>query len=455
MLPAHVFRAYDVRGLVDIDLTEDFARQLGAAVGSEIISAGGATAAVGFDARASGPALAGALIEGLCGAGVAVRNIGCVATPHLYHAVLHGGLGGGVMVTGSHNPPEYNGFKIMVDGHSLHGDGILELRRRIEAGDLISATPPAAARQSDALGPYQDDLAGNLGLLQRPIKVVIDAGNGCGGLAAPVLRAMGAEVIELFCDPDPNFPNHHPDPTVEENLADLKVAVHEHGADVGIAFDGDVDRIGVIDETGAVIWGDLLTLLFARSILAAQPGATIIGEVKCSQLLYEGIAAAGGVPVMWKAGHSLIKAKMKETGAALAGEMSGHIFFADRYYGFDDAIYAAGRLLELIAADKRPLSAHLAGLPQLFSTPEIRRDCRSEEAKFDLVSRATDFFERRYTVDNTDGVRIDFGDGWGLVRASNTQPILVLRFEAQSAERLAQIRALVEVQLDVLEAEPE
>jgi phosphomannomutase/phosphoglucomutase len=451
-IPSHVFRAYDVRGLVDVDLTPEFARALGTAIGSEVVAQGGTTMAVGFDARASGPSLAGALIEGLCSTGLDVRCIGCVATPHLYHAVMHGELGGGVMVTGSHNPPEYNGFKIMVGQNSLHGSGIQKLLARITDGDVVVADQPGQRLDVDALVAYQNDVLKRLKPLTRPLKVVIDAGNGCGGLASPVLRAMGADVVELYCDADPNFPNHHPDPTVEENLEDLKAAVLAHGADLGVAFDGDVDRIGAVDETGAVIWGDLLTLLFARAILEDRPKAVVIGEVKCSQLLYQGIADAGGVPVMWKAGHSLIKAKMKETGAVLAGEMSGHIFFADRYYGYDDAIYAAGRLLELLAGDARPLSSHLTMLPRLHSTPELRRECASEDQKFALVEAAVKHFSARYKVNDVDGVRIDFGDSWGLVRASNTQPILVLRFEAPSAARLDEIRALVEGDLAELEA---
>ena len=281
--------------------------------------------------------------------------------------------------------------------------------------------------------------------------MVVDAGNGCGGLAVPVLRAQGAEVVELFCDADPTFPNHHPDPTVEKNLVDLKQAVKAHQADLGIAFDGDVDRIGAVDENGQVIWGDLLTLLFARAVLKERPGAPIIGEVKCSKLLYDGIAEAGGQPVMWKAGHSLIKAKMKETGAALAGEMSGHIFFADRFYGFDDAIYAAGRLLELLAEDQRPLSAHLSGLPQLHSTPEIRRDCQSEDQKFALVEAAIRHFSAQYPVNDVDGARIDFGDAWGLVRRLQHTANFGSSLRSSSAERLTGIQTLVEAELGRLE----
>jgi len=452
MIPEHVFRAYDVRGLVGADLTRQFARGLGAAIAAEIHASGGATrCCVGYDARQSGPDLATGLIAGLTAAGIDVDNIGQVATPHLYHATVTTAAGGGVMITGSHNPAQYNGFKIMVGPDSLHGEAIQRLYQRMLSGAQEAAAVAGVERPCDALTPYAADLAQRLEPLARPLTVVVDAGNGCGGLGVPVLEALGARVIPLFCDPDPAFPNHHPDPTVEANLEHLIAAVAEHRADFGVAFDGDVDRIGVVDEKGAIIWGDMLTLLFAREVLKTHPGAAIIGEVKCSKTLYDGIAEAGGIPIMWKAGHSLIKAKMKSTGSPLAGEMSGHIFFADDYYGFDDAIYAAARLLALVAAGAQPLSHLLSDVPTTHSTPEIRRDCGTEARKFALVKQAEDYFSAHYPCLLIDGVRIDFEDGWGLVRASNTQPILVLRFEAQSAARLSQIRALVEDQLTRLE----
>jgi phosphomannomutase/phosphoglucomutase len=453
MIPQHVFRAYDVRGLVGVDLTPEFARGLGLAIAAELVAAGAVLrCCVGYDARDSGPELAEGLIAGLTTAGVDVDAIGLVATPHLYHATVTTEAGGGVMITGSHNPSEYNGFKIMVGPDSLHGEAIQRLYRRMVAAPRPALGRCGAVRICDALTPYAADLAARLEPLARPMTVVVDAGNGCGGLGVPVLEALGARVIPLFCEPDPAFPNHHPDPTVEANLQHLIAAVAEHRADFGVAFDGDVDRIGVVDENGGIIWGDMLTLLFAREVLKTHPGAVIIGEVKCSESLYEGIAAAGGQPLMWKAGHSLIKAQMKALDAPLAGEMSGHIFFADRYYGFDDAIYAAGRLLALVAAGERPLSQLLADVPPTFSTPEIRRDCAGEAQKFALVRAAEAYFSERYECSLIDGVRVQFEGGWGLVRASNTQPILVLRFEAQTAGRLAEIKALVEDRLSALEA---
>tara|TARA_Y100001934_G_scaffold270292_1_gene354981 strand:+ start:207 stop:1175 length:969 start_codon:yes stop_codon:yes gene_type:complete len=305
--------------------------------------------------------------------------------------------------------------------------------------------------EEDWTGPYQADLLQRLNPLGRPIKVVVDAGNGMGGLALPLLTGMGAEVIGIHCEADGDFPNHHPDPTVEANLVELQACVRREQAAAGIAFDGDVDRIGVVDEFGTVIWGDLLTALFAKDILKQHPGATIIGEVKCSSALYDGIEALGGQAIMWKAGHSLIKGKMKETGALLAGEMSGHLFFADRYDGFDDAIYAAGRLLELLDRDARPLSAQIADFPRLASSPEIRRPVADEATKFALVEAATAYFRARGPVIDIDGVRVPFDGGWGLVRASNTQSILVLRFEAETRERLQQIQEEVEAVLDQLE----
>jgi len=338
---------------------------------------------------------------------------------------------------------------MVLGGESIHGEAVTTLRQEME----YPGSEKAGGRiiEEDWTGPYQADLLARLGPLERPIKVVVDSGNGMGGLALPVLTGIGAEVVAMYCDADGDFPNHHPDPTVESNLAELQARVRREGAAAGIAFDGDVDRIGVVDESGKVIWGDLLTALFARQVLNNHPGATIIGEVKCSSALYDGIEALGGEGIMWKAGHSLIKAKMKETGALLAGEMSGHLFFADRYDGFDDAIYAAGRLLELMDGDARPLSAQVADFPQLASSPEIRRPVVDDATKFALVEAATEYFRSRGPVIDVDGVRVPFDGGWGLVRASNTQSILVLRFEAQTAGRLAQIQREVEGVLDRLE----
>ena len=447
--PAEVFRAYDIRGLVETQITPDFAFALGQALGERIRQLGGGRCVLGYDARHSGPVLSRALAEGLAEQGLEVACLGAVASPMVYWAA-HRDQGHGIMVTGSHNPSPYNGFKMVIGGESIHGDSVRSLRQRMIA-------PPKAVGggriiEEDWTGPYQADLLQRLQPLKRPLKVVVDGGNGMGGLALPVLTGLGVEVIPLYCDADGDFPNHHPDPTVEANLTELQTCVRREGADAGIAFDGDVDRIGVVDENGQVIWGDVLTALFAREVLRDHPGATIIGEVKCSRALYEGIEALGGKAVMWKAGHSLIKAKMKETGALLAGEMSGHLFFADRYDGFDDAIYAAGRLVELMDRDARPLSAQVADFPVYASSPEIRRPVVDEETKFALVDAATTYFRDRGSVVDIDGVRVEFEGGWGLVRASNTQSILVLRFEAETKARLAEIQAEVEAILDRLEA---
>lgn len=449
-IPEEVFRAYDIRGLVDEQITSSFARALGRAFGQRILEAGGSRCLVGYDARHSGPGLSRALAEGLAEMGLEAALIGAVASPVLYWAA-HRDQGHGVMVTGSHNPAAYNGFKMVLAGHSIHGETVAGLRElMLETAQGIAAG--GRVIEEHWTGAYQTDLIDRLRPLTRPLKVVVDGGNGMGGLALPVLKAMGAKVIAIHCDPDGDFPNHHPDPTVEKNLVELQERVRSEGAAVGLAFDGDVDRIGVVDEAGRVIWGDLLTTLFAREVLREEPGATIIGEVKCSQAFYDGVEAMGGRAIMWMAGHSLIKAKMKETGALLAGEMSGHLFFADRYDGFDDAIYAAGRLLEVLDRDARPLSQQIADFPFYHSSPEIRRPVVDEQRKFALVQAAVEHFKSRYEVVDIDGVRVRFEGGWGLVRASNTQNILVLRFEADSAETLISIQNQVEAVLDQLEA---
>ncbi len=356
---------------------------------------------------------------------------------------------GGVQITGSHNPPEYNGFKISMGGGTLHGDEIRHLAEIIESEKYADGRGVTCS--VDTVRPYFLEMLENLRLGKRKLKVVVDAGNGTAGPFGPELyRALGCEVVELFCDMDATFPNHHPDPTVEENMVDLQKAVKKHKADLGIAFDGDGDRIGVVDDRGEIIWGDRLMILFAREVLKDRPGAAVIvGEVKCSQTLYDDIAKHGGKLIMWKAGHSLIKAKMKETKAELAGEMSGHIFFKHKFYGFDDAIYAGGRLLEILSSTKQPLSKLLLDVPKTYATPELRVDC-TEEEKFALVKRAQDHFRKTHEIVDVDGVRILFKDGWGLIRASNTQPILVLRFEAQTEKRLKEIRSFVEGELKSL-----
>ena len=421
-----IFREYDIRGLVDQDLTEDAVRLVGCALGTEVREQGGRRVVVGRDCRESGPRFARAMIAGLNSVGVDVTDLGVVPTPLTYFAAATLPVDGLVMITGSHNPPEYNGLKVGVGKSTLHGEGIQALHRRIVEGRFASGA--GGVETHDVVTPYREYVRNNLRLGPRKLKVVVDAGNGTGGVIAnPLFRSLGVEVVPLFEEMDGRFPNHHPDPTVEENLAFLKAKVLETGADLGIAYDGDADRVGAVDEKGTVLWGDQLMILFSRALLAENPGATIVGEVKCSTTLYDDIAARGGRGIMWKAGHSLIKAKMKEEGALLAGEMSGHIFFAHRWFGFDDGIYSSGRLLELVSRTDRPVSTLLADVPRTFSTPEIRYEC-PEAIKFGLVRRAQEWFASRHEAVTVDGVRVIFPDGWGLVRASNTQPLLVLRF---------------------------
>ena len=441
-----IFREYDIRGLVDQDLTEDAVRLVGRALGAEVREQGGRRVVMGRDCRESGPRFARAMAAGLNAAGVDVTDLGVVPTPLTYFAAATLPVDGLVMITGSHNPPEYNGLKVGVGKSTLHGDGIQALLRRITADRFT--TGEGKVETHDIVTPYLAYVRGNLKLGPRKLKVVVDAGNGTGGvIAVPLFRSLGVEVVPLFEEMDGRFPNHHPDPTVEKNLAFLKAKVLETGADLGVAYDGDADRVGAVDEKGAVLWGDQLMILFSRAVLAENPGAAIVGEVKCSKTLYDDIAARGGRGIMWKAGHSLIKAKMKEEGALLAGEMSGHIFFAHRWFGFDDGIYSSGRLLELVSRTDRPVSTLLADVPRTFSTPEIRYDC-PEEIKFELVRLAQEWFASRHEAVTIDGVRVIFSDGWGLVRASNTQPLLVLRFEALTAGRLAEIQALVTSKVD-------
>ena len=439
----NIFREYDIRGIVGEHLTDETVATLGKAIGTFFRQNGAKRIAIGYDARASSPRFCNLLTDGFNQTGCDAVLIGMVPTPVLYHTVFTKDVDGGVMITGSHNPPDHNGFKICLGKVTLFGSQIQEIKEIALSGSFLSGS--GAIEKINVLDDYCRDIASRVDLGERKLKVVIDAGNGMGGVTAvPVYSELGIEMVELFTEPDSTFPNHHPDPTVEENLADLIAAVRENEADLGIAFDGDGDRIGVVDETGRIIWGDELMILFSREILSTNPGATIIAEVKCSQTLFDDIEKHGGVPVMWKAGHSLIKAKMKETGATLAGEMSGHMFFADRFYGFDDATYAGARVLEILSKTNKPLSALLADLPKTFSTPELRVPC-PDETKFDVVQKIADHFSRDHKVITIDGARIIFEHGWGLVRASNTQAILVLRFEANSAQSLAEIRNKVEV----------
>jgi len=436
-----VFREYDVRGLVDRDLNPDFAQTLGRAIGTYARGQGVRSMALGRDCRLSSESYLEAVGRGMQSAGVDVTDIGLCATPMLYFSIRHFGLGGGVMVTGSHNPPDFNGFKICVGPDTIYGDQIQALRRIIEDGNFASGQGKTVKRE--IASAYLDHLYG-LVSLKKGLKIVLDGGNGVGGhFALPLLERYGCRVTPLYCDPDGRFPNHFPDPTIPENLRELARLVLSEGADAGIAYDGDADRIGVITDRGDVLWGDELLLLFSRSILKKNPGAAIIGEVKCSQKLYDDIARNGGRPIMWKAGHSLIKGKMKEEKALLAGEMSGHLFFADRYFGFDDAIYASIRLLEILSESGKKLSELLADVPRTCTTPEIRVDC-PDRIKFDVVQAARDHFRKTCEVIDIDGMRVPFGDGWGLLRASNTQPVLVLRFEAGTEARLQAIRGEIE-----------
>ncbi len=437
-----IFREYDIRGLVDRDLTEEAVERVGLALGTRVRRAGGRSVVLGRDCRLSGERFARAMGAGLTATGCDVVDIGVVPTPLTYYAAQTLPVDGLCMITGSHNPPEYNGLKVGVGKSTLYGAAIQELRALAESGPFERGQGRTAAR--DVIGPYRDEVAGRLRMGPRRLRVVVDAGNGTGGVVAvPLFQRLGLEVVPLFVEMDGRFPNPHPDPTVEENLAALKAKVVETGADLGIAYDGDADRVGAVDERGGVLWGDQIMILFSRALLREVPGAAIVAEVKCSMTLYDDIAARGGRGIMWKAGHSLIKAKMKEEGALLAGEMSGHIFFGHRWFGFDDGIYSSARLLELLSHAEGPLSGLLADVPRTFSTPELRRDC-PEDRKFEVVRRAQEFFAARHEAVTVDGVRVIFPDGWGLVRASNTQPLLVLRFEARTAERLAEIRALVE-----------
>jgi phosphomannomutase/phosphoglucomutase len=440
-----IFREYDIRGLVEKDLTPEIVVSIGRAVGTYAAERGVTTMTLGRDCRLSSESLSAAMKSGLLSSGIDVIDIGTCATPILYFSVRHLNTGGGVMVTGSHNPPEFNGFKICVGPDTIYGSEIQKLLAIIEAGIFRSGAGKASAE--DISRAYLDYIYRNVKV--RPgLRVVLDGGNGVGGhFALPLFTRFGCELFCLNIDMDGRFPNHHPDPTVPENLRDVIVRVRQEKADIGISFDGDADRIGVVTDQGEILWGDELLLLFSRFILKENPGAAVIGEVKCSQRLYDDIAAHGGRPIMWKAGHSLIKGKMKEEKAVLAGEMSGHLFFADRYFGYDDAIYAAARLLEILSLTGKKLSDLLADVPRTVTTPEIRIDC-PDEIKFDVVRDVTEVFRKDYSIIDTDGVRILFPDGWGLVRASNTQPVLVLRFESSTSENLAAIRGITEKELN-------
>jgi phosphomannomutase/phosphoglucomutase len=435
-----IFREYDIRGIVGQDLDEAIVETLGRAMGTFFLGRGQKDVAVGQDCRLSSPGFGRALIRGLLSTGCDVADIGVVPTPLLYFSVFFKKKEAGVMITGSHNPPEHNGFKMMSGEETLYGKTIQALYEIVRKGVFPRGEGRLTAL--DLVSEYQDYVARNV-RFSRPVKVVIDAGNGTGGVVAvPLFRRMGAEVVDIFCEPDGRFPNHHPDPTLPEAMEKLIAKVRASGAELGIAYDGDADRIGVVDDAGQILWGDQLLIIFARDILPSRPGAVVISEVKASKVLYEEIERLGGRPIMWRTGHSLIKEKIKEEKAPLAGEMSGHIFFADRWFGFDDAIYASARLLEILSRSKTKLSAMLTDLPKTYSTPEIRIYA-SDEVKFKIVDEVRRELAARYPIIDIDGVRAIFPKGWGLVRASNTQAVIVLRFEADTEADLAAIQAEV------------
>ncbi len=442
----HIFREYDIRGVVTEELAGDVATWIGRGFGTELRQRWGAeappTVVVGHDNRPSSPVLAARVVSGLRAAGVDVVLIGTVPTPVLYWAALRLGGDGGIQITGSHNPPEYNGFKLVAGGKPFYGEQIQALKRRILDQDFSEGT--GSLQERDVLDDYVDDVAGRF-RLPRPVKIVADCGNGVASVVAVrLLERIGADVVPLYCESDGTFPNHHPDPTVDEYLQDLIERVRFEGAEVGVGFDGDADRLGAVDEDGAIVRGDIILLLFALDILeTAGPGQKVVFDVKCSQALTDVISEHGGEPIMWKTGHSLMKEKMKETGATLAGELSGHICFADDYYGFDDALYAACRLVDLLARADEPLSVLVEAVPRYVSTPEIRIDV-DEALKFQVVERAVEHFSRDHEVIAVDGARVLFDGGWGLLRASNTQPVLVLRYEARNRAELKQIRSAME-----------
>lgn len=436
-----IYREYDIRGVVDKDLTPEIVHCLGQGFGTHMVRLGKTSLVVGRDGRLSSKSFSEALIGGLRSTGCDVVNVGVCPTPVYYFSLFHLDRDGGVMVTGSHNPPEFNGFKISVGKATIFGEAIQRLGRLVEKGEFVSGR--GTMTETEIIRPYQDFIKKSI-RLDRKLKVVIDAGNGTGGVVAePLLKDLGCNVTGLYCEIDGRFPNHFPDPTVPDNLKELINRVLSTRADLGVGYDGDADRIGVVDHQGKIIWGDQLMILFSREILKHQKGATFVAEVKCSQNLFADIEKHGGRAIMWKTGHSLIKEKMKEEKAVLGGEMSGHIFFADRYFGYDDAIYASCRLIELLSKTDRKLSDLLEDVPKTHITPEIRVAC-PDEIKFKVVEQVKGELKKEHPIIDVDGVRVQMGDGWGLVRASNTQPVLVLRFEALTAGRLQEIKELVE-----------
>jgi phosphomannomutase / phosphoglucomutase len=440
-----IFREYDIRGIVETDLLDEVVSKLGRAYGTWMARRGHRRVVIGHDLRLSSPHLTGLFVQGVRSTGLEVIGIGQVTTPILYFAIVHHQTDGGVMITGSHNPIEFNGFKMCEGLASIYGADIQALKSLILRDDFESCAP-GGFESKDVVPAYLEMMKSKFSF-RKKLKVVIDAGNGTAGPLAPGLwRNLGLEVVPLYCEPDGRFPNHLPDPTVPKFMQDLCARVKAEKADLGIGYDGDADRVGAVDDQGRLIYADVLMALLVRDVLAGAPGRPIIYDVKCSQLLGEQIAAAGGVPLMWKTGHSLLKAKMKEMNAPFAGEMSGHLFFADRYYGFDDGLYASGRLMQIISESDVPFSTLVDRLPSFYSTPEIRVEC-ADAAKFRIITELAGHFSRQYETLTLDGARVQFGDGWGLVRASNTQPVLVLRFEARTSPRLQEIIGLFKGEL--------
>ncbi len=446
MINPQIFRQYDVRGIVDVDLTDETVELLGRGFGTWLRRHNAKSVVIGGDARLSSPRFKELITRGLLSTGCDVTDVGILATPVLYFSIKQLATDAGVMITGSHNPPEYNGFKLNLGMLSVYGDEIQNVLHIIQQQDFVTGQGKASSFDG-MIKIYQDYLVAHLSVA-RPVKVVVDAGNGAGGPILPdILRRLGCQVTELYCEMDGTFPNHHPDPTVLEYIQDLIRTVRDGDAEIGLGLDGDADRIGVVDENGHNLFGDQILNVFARGFLAEHPGEKVVGDVKCSKVLYDDIKKHGGVPVMFKTGHAMIKQKMHQDGIRMGGEMSGHIFFADRYYGYDDAIYACCRFVEILSRADKPVSRFLEDEPKMFNTPEIRVDC-TEETKFRLVDAVRDsFIADGADVIDIDGVRVTFADGWALLRASNTQPVLVMRFEAETEARMNEIRAMMEARI--------
>ncbi|MBN2280585.1 MAG: phosphomannomutase/phosphoglucomutase [Candidatus Marinimicrobia bacterium] len=435
----YIFREYDIRGVVAEDFTDEVVIQIGKGFGTLIKEKGAKKISVSGDVRLTTPHLMEKFIEGVLSTGIDVIELGILPTPVNYYSMYKLDIDGACQITGSHNPPEMNGFKLSFKKGSVYGEEIQQIRRIIEDGKF--ATGKGAQTHQEILEQYKAELVSKI-KLEKPMKIVMDCGNGAACLAAPeIFKKIGIEMTELYCDADGNFPNHHPDPTVEKYIADMIAEVKKGGYDCGIAFDGDADRIGVIDEKGRIIWADYIMILFLDEII--KNGETVVFDVKCSQALEEAILERGGKPYMYKTGHSLIKKKMQELDLPFAGEMSGHICFADDYYGYDDAMYDALRFVQMLSRKQEKLSEIMDKLPKYYSTPEMRLDCPSDQVKFEIAEKSTQYFKENFDCNDVDGVRIKFGDGWGLVRASNTQPVIVTRFEAKTQERLEEIKNLV------------